>query len=470
MVSMIAIGVFITVSIGLVTKLGLDAWDHQWKITWLEFGIGAVALTIIVIPLTTYVGFKASYSNNVTFHEFHSGYELSAQETVTTCEEDGSCEHRYACDPYVVSYDCSYRDSNGDMHYQRCYRTEYHSCPYCTTEHTFTVATTLGEYTLGENWFPANPQQHRWEPERDVPLEENVPSGIPVHWQQAKDRIDSNQPGPVAGRYDYDNLILASQQTILKRYSQAMKDYESKGLLPNVNATVKEPYLADRVYFVNVKPAGDWQQAINYLDAAVGRELQGDVHLVIANANDVGDPDNYSNAVFAYWQSPYFDKDAISKNGIMVVIGTKDGVTVDWARAATGMPVGNEHLSLEIQDRLKGAKLDPQTIIGPPKADFVSENGQKKVHVVHSQGLLDQIIWGQNRFQRVHMHDYRYLINQIRPNDSQSHWIYFAIILFGCVTWGTCIAFGPRTYHQYRPRTYSRVAIHQRKGELCSKR
>src|SRR5262249_8758701 len=155
---------------------------------------------------------------------------------------------------------------------------------------------------------------------------------------------DSGNPGPVTAREDYDNYILASQSSILHKFSGSIDQYKKDGVLPKISHDILSPYYASRVYFVGVNPPGDWQWYINKYDAALGVSLQGDLHLVIVDANKVGSPDDYSQALIAYWQSQEFGKDALSKNGIVVVVGTKDGQTVAWARAGTGMPVGNEAL------------------------------------------------------------------------------------------------------------------------------
>src|SRR5262249_8718371 len=162
---------------------------------------------------------------------------------------------------------------------------------------------------------------------------------IPDFWTQADNRIRAGNPGPVTARRDYENYILASQSSILHKYSGAIDQYKKDGVLPKINSSVYGFYYEDRVYFVGVQPAGNWQWYINKFNAALGLALQGDLHLVIVNSNKVGNPDEYTQALVAYWQSKDFDRDDLSKNGIVVVVGTKDGTTVDWARAATGMPV-----------------------------------------------------------------------------------------------------------------------------------
>ena len=55
-----------------------------------------------------------------------------------------------------------------------------------------------------------------------------------------------------------------------------------------------------------------------------------------------------------------------------------------------------------------------------------------------------------DKFQRVHMKDFSYLSHEIQPSSSQQFWMYFCIILFGCIAWGICIYVGPNTFHQYR--------------------
>ncbi len=457
MISLILIGAFIVFTIGLIAKYVLDKKEHELRITWQEFGIAAAVLMIIVIPLTAWVGLKVAFNNTVTYNEFWSGYEVEAQWLKIQTSRDGAGAHKWDCDPYdewVVDQE-AYTDDKGNYHAEQGhYETRYHSCPYTTEEWTFVVKTTLGDYYIAENNLPTDPEQYRYySPEghsHGAPA--SLDRGVPLFWQRVKERIDSNQPGPVTARKPYDNYILASDQTILKKYSADIDRYKKEGLFPKPNATVSDVYFADRVYFVGVQPPGEWQKSANAFDAALGMELTGDLHLIIVDANKVSDPENYSAALFAYWQSPEFGKDAISKNSIMVILATKDGKTVQWARAATGMPRGNERLLIDIRDQLPGTALDPVSVLGTPRGELYNNGGKTFVRVVHSQGKLESIIWGPDKFERVHMKDYSYLIHEIEPTTGQKAWIIFFITLLGCVAWGICIAYGPPTYRRFSGR------------------
>jgi hypothetical protein len=407
-----------------------------------------------------WVGIKLSISNQVTYNENWGGYELKANWERITCHRDGICRHDYDCDPYYVTveYDCSYRDSDGRKVKKTCEREEkrYHQCPYATEEWTFTIDTTLGEYTIAANNLPTNPDAHRWRSSHAVP--DDLPSGIPAFWQQAKSRLDRGEPGPVTARREYANYILASQNTILKRYSDSIERYRQAGLMPGINAGIHSFYYADRVYFVGVRPPGDWQGAINRFDAALGVTLQGDLHLVIVDSNKVSDPDNYMGALAAYWQSPAFEKDALSKNGIVVVLGTKDGRTVEWARAVTGMPEGNEPMLLAIRNELPGTPLDTESVLGNPRASLAGNS----VQISHGQGALEKIIWGPHAFKRVRMGKpgeegnvgYSYLLRELEPTGWQRFWILLVCLLFSLVAWGICIAHGAPAYRSHWHRRY----------------
>ena len=440
-------------AIGLVAKFVLDKRQSELRISLTEFGIAGAVMLAIVIPATSMIGTKLAYDNAVTFNEFWGGYETQAVWIKTECYRDGPCIREYDCDPYQVYVvdRAAYTDDKGVYHpEQGHWETRYHDCPYTTEEWTFVIKTTLGEYTIASHNLPTNPDSHRWRPGKRVP--DHFPSGIPIRWQQCKDRLDRNQPGPVTARKDYENYVLASQNTILKQFSGDIESYKKAGLLPRLNGSVHDFYYADRVYFVGKQPAGDWQRTANYFAGAFGIDLQGDLHVVIVDANVISNPDNYAGALAAYWQGPEFQKDAFSKNGLLVVLGTKDGVTVDWARAATGMPKGNEGLLLDIKNKLPGTALTPEAIFGPPMGSLYQDQGKTKVRIHHSAGALDKVLWGDNKFQRIRMREYQYLSSEIEPTSGQKNLIIFFSVLFGCIAWGICIFAGPQTFHRIRRR------------------
>lgn len=453
MVTLIFVAAALVVVIGVLAKFVLDRRQSEFRITTQEFGIAAAIMLAVVIPLTSWVGTKMAFSNAVTYEEFWGGYEVDAVWIRIQCSRDGPCIREYDCDPYDVWVvdRSAYTDDEGKYHPEEGhYETRYHDCPYTTEEWTFKVRTTLGEYLIASHNLPTDPDNHRWRSGKRVPS--NLPSGIPADWQAVKQRLQQNKPGPVIAQRSYVNYILASQHTILKKYSADIDRYKQQGLLPQINPNIHDYYLADRVYFVGVSVPGNWQSYGHYFNGAFGIDLQGDLHLVIVDANKISNPDNYAGALGAYWQSPDFGKLALSKNGVVVVVGTTDGTTVAWARAVTGMPKGNEALMIDVRDNLPGTKLTPEAIFGPPTGElYVDPQSQDvKVRLIHSQGALDRIMWGSNKFTRVRMTDYEYLSHEIEPTTGQQVLIVFMSVLFGCIAWGVCIYYGPNTYHRFR--------------------
>lgn len=448
MITLIFQGAVLVLVIGFIAKLILDRMKSEHRITNKEFAISASVLVVIVIPLIAYLGTKLSIHNQVTYHENWGGIEVNAKWVKTPCVRDGNMRHYYKGDPYVVPvpYECgSYQGEGKNRRYvsKTCYRNEtrYHDIPYTTEEWTFEVETTLGTYVIADRNLPTDPNKYRYRQWVSVP--DDLPSGIPQFWQEAKNRLDRGDPGPVTARRSYDNYILASQSTILKRFNNSVDGYTKAGMLPAINSNVRDFYYSDRVYPVGVSLTPDWQQSINRFDGCLGSTLQGDLHLVIVNANKVSNPDNYFGALMAYWQSKTFEKDALSKNGIVVVLGSKDGKTVDWARAGTGMPMGNEAMLLDIENTLRGRALNADSILGKPKA--VLTNG--KVQLVHTQGALEKVIWGDHAFKRVRMNSheedgsvgYTYLLRELVPTGWQHFWILFVTFVFGCGAWLICI-------------------------------
>lgn len=458
MLSIVLYAVLAVAAAGLILKFALERYERtgQMRITWLEYGIEMTVMAIVVIPLTAVIGNHVARSNLLTFYEYWNGWELRADRENITCRRDGSCKHMYDCDPYTVevSYSCG-KDNN-----DTCYRDEvrYHSCPYVKTETTYTVVSTIGSFTISANRFPDHPNEHRWRWSTRVPdyVIARAGTGIPEFWNAAKRRIDAGTPGPVTKRMSYANYVLASDQTILKQHSSDIQYYLAEKLLPPVAHDVYDYYRADKVHFVGYVPEDlqVWQGSLSYLAAALGSELQGDLQLVIVQADQVtGNPDAYAIALKAYWQdTTVFGEDAFSKNGIGVVVGTTDGTTVAWARAFTGMPLGNEPLAVAVRNGLKGKPLTPESLFGAISGQY--QNGTPNVLSVRTGGALTPLLWGQEnpatRFARVSMtandptdngSGFLYLSSEIQPTAGQRLVIIFCAFLLGLIAWGVC-AFG----------------------------
>ena len=440
---LIIYGVLIVLAVGLGALYYLNATNHDKKLTLQEFWWITGGMMLVFVPLFSWGMSELAIQSAVTFHENLGGFETAANLTVTTCDRDGSCQHHYDCDPYKVVDQEAYTDDKGKHHDEESH-TAYHDCPYTTEEWTFTVDSTVGSFTIAPANLPTNPDSHRWRWSQYVPSD--LPSGVPDFWTKAKARLDGNQPGPVTARHDYDNYILASQTTVLKNHSDSIDSYKKAGLLPPINSQIEGFYWLNRVYLVGTTglDADVWGNASNRFDAAFGSLLQGDLHVVIVNANTVTNPDNYELALLSYWQSSAFKKDALSKNGVILILGTRDNKTIEWARAATGMPIGNEGLVLDLQNGLKGKPLDPVSLFGHPTAGL---NGSS-VNITIGDGTLQSILWGPHKFQRVHMggkdsngssQGFSYLLREIEPTTTEYVLILLGELLAACAAWGFAI-------------------------------
>lgn len=455
---------------GLIIKFCLDRYADEKNITWKEFAIGMAIIVIMLAPGVTKLGWELAKDSQVQYNEYWNGWELQADRDDIVCTRDGPCSHEYDCDPYtvLVSYSCNC-DSKG--HCDTCYRTEthYHSCPYVDMETTYTITTTLDSYTIASHRFPDNPQAHRWRKSVGVPdgVISHAGVGIPPFWAAAKARIDAGSPGPASARRTYVNYILASDHTILKQYSAEIDRFNKAGLLPRLNSGIHDFYLTNKVYFVGFRPnnAIVWQKELGHLNAALGTELQGDVHLVIVENSAISNnPDAYVLALKAYWQNTQvFGRDALSKNGIGVVIGTTDGQTVAWSRAFTGMPLGNEEMTVALRGNLKGRPLEPGAVIGQVRGKFSSAAGRAQVYGLHEKGALERTIWGldepQTKFRRYSMSGkgankigagFLYLKGEIQPTLSQKIWIGVFVFLASGLVWLACALIGDKVPNRGR--------------------
>lgn len=411
-----------SVAAGFAAKY-LFAGDSDYGISRAEFAVASVLCAVFVIPLVTWAGFAWARHGAVTYHEFYSGLEKQAIEQVTKCERDGRCRWEYDCDPYTVMVADTTTDSEGRTHTTYHPETRYHDCPYVTSEHTFIVKDTLGEsYTIGDHWFPENPNAHHWEGRsRALP---RVPSGEPQQWVEAKTRIAAGNPGGTTKRADYDNFILASQDDIYEKVSASVETYRKKHLLPKVATKIHDHYLADKVYLPSGTPGGtsakDWQTEAMRLNGHIGGEKHGDLHLVLIASADAPSADEYAQALQAYWQSAALGKDTLSKNGLAVVVGFNAG-KVEWARSFTGMPVGNEGFDVAVREKLTGVDATPDALIPAIKG---------LVFAPKPDG-----------YTRAEMKNFRYLFETVQPSGWQRFWIALVGFLLSGIIWALMLGF-----------------------------
>jgi len=261
----------------------------------------------------------------------------------------------------------------------------------------------LGDrHTIALGWLDEDPEVWSNESNRQS-IPDYLQLGVPAYWQQAYDSIMANRPLPVTKIITYDNYILADDQSLLKAYNDAIEEYKSKGWLPDHTQNLKNPvtpeFTAKKFNFVGETLPNDeaWQDAVNRLNAKLSMTLQGDLHVVAIDATKVSlaDSEKYTNTLLAYWQSDTYGKKSLARNTIVLVIGVQDG-KVDWSRAKTGVPLGNDSMLSALSSRLAGQAFAPDTLIGSPGATIVDGKPQYQL----SQGLVDQIITVDYPFKR----------------------------------------------------------------------
>lgn len=449
MLELTLIGVALALAAGAAVKVVTDRSDlTTGQITRSEFVLGSL-IVVAVLAGVTATGLTIAKNNALTFNEYWSGFEVSADVQTVPCSKDGPCSHEYNCDSWTTTSTST--DSKGNV--TTTTTTHWHDCPYVTEEYVYTVTDSMGEiHVLGDHWWPVNPDAHRWTGSGyddaewswgapDTPRD--VPTGEPALWRAAKNRIGAGNPGGVTSVHTYDNYIMASQDEVLKQYSGSIDRYQKAGLMPTPARGVHDHYLADKVYFVGRAPAdaATWQESVTRFNGALGYPRQGDLHVIVVSDRKVTDPDDYTAAVQAYWQSPDLGDDALSKNGLVVVLGSADGGrTVDWARAFTGMPKGNERLLLDISEDLPGEDLTPSAILGAPRAVI---RGGEVATVEHGDGALESLVFAEDAgFVRVHMKDFDYLESQIEPGTGAKVLVAAIGFLLSLVIWGVFLAVG----------------------------
>ena len=350
----------------------------------------AVPVVLILLSLATItVGTKIGQDSALTFKEYWNGYETAAVYSAVECTRDGSCRHTYACDPYITVETEYYTDSDGNTQTRTVTKTHWHECPISTEETTYVVKTTLDNFTVAGSLMTGD----EWRAGMAIPGGKQT---APQLWLDAKARVDANLPGAVTKRHDYKNYIQASDVTVFKKYEGSIDSYIEQGLLP-APAKADGPYGVVKAYNMGgaVDPStfSDYVIDVTSINGLFGDQLYGDLHVIFVPSNV--NADEYKNSLAAYWSSTkLLGKDTASKNTFVTVFGVK-GDTVEWARAFTGMPIGNEALIQDVLS-LKGDKVDA-SLIGRPHADL---NTGKRVS---GNGALEGLLWGSHAFERVSM-------------------------------------------------------------------
>jgi len=450
--------------IGLGCKYGLDwavqkqyVWNKSKRIDWREYVIGLAIIACVVAPTTIYSVSKAAVASQLTYHELETGTETAANTKAVNCHAGhsgygSSAGHSNCQDTYVSGsyhWTTSSKICSGTGTHRTCTTVYYHHSaniytPYARTEYhyslTYRIAGDQATATYPGAYLADNPQPYG---SRAIPSQ--FLRGAPADWLDAKAHLQSGDPRPVSREVSYTNYILGSKAEEYRAYSANTDRYLKAHLLPDhtvdvMSGPIKHTDAAPRpvanelsTVGITLTGANQWQEALRRFNAALGSKLQGDLHVVVINSARVSDPHDYLNSLRSYWLSGHFGKNAIAKNGIILVIGTADGQTIDWAQAATAMPYGNNTMLQAMQNNLApnaGVKqpLTPQHVFGDPHTVITAATkpgAHDNVQVTLStpRGVLEQTMFEFAPYQRPCMQcakgqgvGYANLIEKIQPS------------------------------------------------------
>lgn len=420
--------------------------------------LSGLLVAAIVGPATWGISTTIMKNEEQTFQEFWGGFETSATFSTQACERDGWCKNEYDCDPYTYTWTEVVSDGDGGTKMETKSEIRYHDCPYSTEETTYVIDTTLGGHTVGT--YMTGPQYR---------ADRGIPGGQvtepPAVWSAAKARLDAGTPGAAFKQNSYKNFLHASETSILKHYSEDIEAYKADGLLLPIGKDLHSIYQMDKAQFpgnpsLNEATRQKLSTDAMYLSAALGTELQGDLRLVFVNGSKVrpAEAEKYGLSLMAYWQSKEMGKFSIPKNAVVVIVGvggTSANPTAPWARAYTGMPIGNERLAADIESTLTGAAID-ENFLGAPTLLPGAEN------VTATNGLLEGSLFGPYKFERVSMtaadegdigSGFEYLGAGWEPDSGQQAFIYFLSTVFAILL---LIPFGFLAAARYTgPRKYA---------------
>jgi uncharacterized membrane protein YgcG len=444
------------------------------RITGREYSAALVVVAALVVPLVMWIGNSMAIANALTYDELRSGGEQRYLDHAVQCyaghsgdsASDGrsNCEDTYISgsytypEEYTEYYSCT--DSNGKS--STCSRQaccHYPSAdiysPYATVEHTYEVTWYIynrhGSHHYRGVYLDANPTRAG-----PLAIPGRYARGAPPDWLDAKAHIDRGDPRPVTDMFTYKNYILASHDKMLAPFSNDVDRYLKQGILPDhTDNILKNPIygsgrpLAKKLSFVGVKVANEdqLQDALMYDNAAIGSKLQGDLHVVIIDSKLVDDPHKYKNALRAYWLGDHYGKRALAKNGIILVIGTSDGATIDWAQADTGMPFGNNVMVQALQNDLPGKTLEAAAIFGHPSttikpATKPDAKDDVKVTLSEPKSVIEDVMFGPNGFDRPCMEckngkgvGYKRLVDKIQPSGTAKFVMILVVVLLSLPFW-----------------------------------
>ncbi len=347
-----------------------------------------IALPVFFIPgaLLVAIVFAASHGTATSDIEVWSG--------VITAKER---KH----DSYQRSYDCncttttvgSGKDARTVTTCQTCYEDHY------TVK--WTCDSTIGQYTIAD--------------------EDSTSSSVyrmpdPPRWKEIK-------PGDPASRtHQYTNYVQAVPESLFKPSAANLKAKFAK-MTPAYPDQIYDLYKIDRFVQVgfNYTDAAQWNLDISNMLRELGPKKQVNVIVVVAKTSD----QSYMYALRDAWEGA-------NKNDVVVVLGSEDGVKIEWADVISWTK--KEIFKIELRDGLTELGVIDRTKIMPMIEAQIVKN-----------------------FERRRMREFQYLSSEIDP-PTWALWVLGVCLIIG---YGLCalvltgklgstssrLSFGPGRYH-----------------------
>jgi hypothetical protein len=398
------------------------AYKATHRTSQLAVVVVGLALVIVGLGFATYpVAHNIAKASAVGgYQQTLNGSIVAADVSVASCrkvKEDAggsNCKRTIRCDSYTDQETYTETDSKGKTVVKTRLVTKYYDCPVMSEEYTYTltaVAYHSFSFVVADSIFgpgsrslvdstislltTAPDQLYRAQQ-----VAASTPNAPPEQWLRAKAALEQGDSEPATVPDTYDNFILGSEQEDANDYSGDILELRNAGLLPDHTANLADPihdlYRADKVSFVGVDPGNQavWQDAVMRFNAAFGTLKQGDLHMVVLRASALPAgiaPEDYLRALKAHWQAD-LGKNAFPKNAVALVVAVDDQAkTIKWARATTGMPIGNNTLSVALQSRLLDAPFDPETLFGQTRAQVNQQGGDYQVSYTVGQGTIPRV-------------------------------------------------------------------------------
>lgn len=192
-------------------------------------------------------------------------------------------------------------------------------------------------------------------------------------WQRAKQLEGVGKPPGGTRKQEYDNSYLAASFSLRKAYAGDIDLYKGRELLgphtQNYLDPIVEGFKARKVVFRGFEKLHNeeaLQDGLTNFNGQLGSKFDGDIHVFVVPSSKVGYGESYkfATALLAHWERD-FGKHGLAENAMTVVMGVNDTqTTIDWAKAITGLPQGNEGLVDALSYRLNGQPFTAEALFG----------------------------------------------------------------------------------------------------------